>query len=78
MLQPKPDEVWISNEDRGKHLLLADQGNPNVPGKIQMVLQNVNAKSQGKKICTPNEMQSSRFFEQEFVPKYLHRGDNKN
>ncbi|MCI4382213.1 hypothetical protein PGIGA_G00260950 [Pangasianodon gigas] len=31
MLQPKPDEVWISNEDRGRHLFLADQGNPKVP-----------------------------------------------
>ncbi|KAB5566027.1 hypothetical protein PHYPO_G00248330 [Pangasianodon hypophthalmus] len=31
MLQPKPDEVWISNEDRGRHLFLADQENPKVP-----------------------------------------------
>ncbi len=39
---------------------------------------NLYLKKQGKKICTPNEMQSSRSFEQEFIPEDLHEGDNKN
>ena len=42
MLQPKPDELQILNKDtRGLHFL-ADEGNKKHPGKIEMLLQNVN------------------------------------
>ncbi len=46
-----------------------------------MVLKSVfiyKLRSQSQKICTPNEMQSSRSFEQNSIPEDLHEGDNKN
>lgn len=45
MSQPKPDELQILNEDTEGLHFLADQGNTNNPGKIEMLLQNVNVLS---------------------------------